>query len=503
MTVAQDTQEVVYIPLPYLVLAPENLRQAQDEETVETLKASIRESGLLQNLVGYQAGGVVAVVAGGHRLKALQELAAEGHPVGEVPVLVLPREKALLLSLAENLARKDLSPLEEAEAVAKLLEAGLGVEAVARELGRSEAYVRGRAKVASRLSPSWREALHKREVPFATASLLAELPEEEQEKLFRQYGVSISPDLLRFLMRRGTVSTRHLLPGVKEAYLAKGGPVLVDLEGEEYLQNRALALQIQEEAARALAERLGGELLLDVSPYRFTPDPEGRTYVVLYTGSLEVKVFSGVRLRGGEAGVRAEEVEGEAAQAAPEPKAPEAKWGVSRVGRDEREALHRRAHRERAARDEASAKAALVLSVARAAYVRGRAALETDPEIRLSVDGSRLGELKGAKAARERLEELLQGVETLEDLAESPHLDEAFRLAVQLVVGRLPLREPALPTLGMADAEHLGHYTGEVLEAACREVGVAPGKTKKETIARLLERKSQPFPKALLEAKAR
>ncbi|WP_448377431.1 hypothetical protein [Fervidobacterium sp.] len=147
------------LALERLELAPENLRQEPDLEALEALKASIREVGLLKGLVGYEQGGRVFVVAGGHCLRAPKALAAEGHPVGEVPVRLVPREKALLLSLTENLARKDLDPLEEAEAVGRLLREGLSPEAVARELGRTPAWVRARGRVAEGLSPSWRGLL--------------------------------------------------------------------------------------------------------------------------------------------------------------------------------------------------------------------------------------------------------------------------------------------------------------------------------------------------------
>ncbi|WP_297716161.1 ParB N-terminal domain-containing protein, partial [Thermus sp.] len=125
---------------------------------------------LLQNLVGYvdEEEGMVRVVAGGHRLRALKELGwAE-----KVPVRLVPREKAALLSLAENLARKELSPLEEALAVARLLER-YAKEEVAKELGRSPAWVEARAKVAKGLVPEAKEALGRWEIGFGLAALLA------------------------------------------------------------------------------------------------------------------------------------------------------------------------------------------------------------------------------------------------------------------------------------------------------------------------------------------
>jgi ParB family chromosome partitioning protein len=77
------TSKVRNIALNQLVLSPTNVRKtppsaAEDAE----LKASIRARGLKQNLVVHPASldptDVHAVVAGGRRLKALQELAAEG-----------------------------------------------------------------------------------------------------------------------------------------------------------------------------------------------------------------------------------------------------------------------------------------------------------------------------------------------------------------------------------------------------------------------------------------
>ena len=82
------------IPLDRLVLSPANVRKspASASEDAE-LKASIRAGGLKQNLIVCPVAGEperFAVTAGGRRLKALQELAAEGAIASdcEVPCLV-------------------------------------------------------------------------------------------------------------------------------------------------------------------------------------------------------------------------------------------------------------------------------------------------------------------------------------------------------------------------------------------------------------------------------
>lgn len=531
----KEAADLVYVPLEYLALAPENTRQEPDPETLESLKASIREQGLLQNLVGYEAGERVLVVAGGHRLRALQALAAEGHPVGEVPVRLVPREKALLLSVAENLQRKDLSPLEEAEAVASLERAGLSPEAIARELGRSLTFVRGRLQVAKGLSKSWREALHARAIPFALAAELAELPEGEQESLFERHGTALKPETVRNLRLKDKVPARRFLPGVRERYLERGGALEADLEGNEYALDRALALGLQAEAARALAERLKAELHVDLPLERIVQAPpgQGRNLVVLKSDTLEVRTFLGVRLRGekeeapGAGPEAAGKTEGKAPlppkeASTPAPAAPgsvPAPQGprVTIQGAAERVALEVRAARERALQDPRYARAALVLAVEETflslAYT-GRSGHFTyrgadhiyDRHLKLATE--RWEALSGNKALKARLRELLPGPNpTVEDLLALPEevLEEAFRTALALLIALPRAKEPPSPTLGMADPEHLQQFNGEALEAALREVKVAysPRADKKEKVALLLSKKEAPYPRALREAKTK
>jgi ParB family chromosome partitioning protein len=99
------------IPLDQLVLSPANARKTPPSAAEDTeLKASIKACGLKQNLVVSPAAeghGLHAVTAGGRRLKALQELAAEGVIPADykVPCLVEEPGTALETSLMENFSR--------------------------------------------------------------------------------------------------------------------------------------------------------------------------------------------------------------------------------------------------------------------------------------------------------------------------------------------------------------------------------------------------------------
>jgi ParB family transcriptional regulator, chromosome partitioning protein len=115
---------------------PAQPRRNFDEAALQALAESVRERGVLQPvLVRPRAGGTFELVAGERRWRAAK-LAGLDH----VPALVQDRDDATTLEVAlvENMAREDLNPVEEARAVAGLVEElGLTREAVGKRVGRS------------------------------------------------------------------------------------------------------------------------------------------------------------------------------------------------------------------------------------------------------------------------------------------------------------------------------------------------------------------------------
>jgi ParB family chromosome partitioning protein len=115
---------------------PAQPRRRFDEEALEGLAASLRERGVLQPvLVRPRAGGRYELVAGERRWRAAQLAGLD-----RIPALVRAHDDAtsLEVALVENMAREDLNPVEEARAVAALVEElGLTREEVGRRVGRS------------------------------------------------------------------------------------------------------------------------------------------------------------------------------------------------------------------------------------------------------------------------------------------------------------------------------------------------------------------------------
>ena len=124
------------IPLDLIDPNPHQPRQTFDEATLQELADSIRARGLLQPVVVRPlAGGRYQLVAGERRLRA-----ARIDELDMIPAVVRHTEdwEGLDLALAENMAREDLNPVEEARACAMLVEdLGLTKEEVGRRVGRS------------------------------------------------------------------------------------------------------------------------------------------------------------------------------------------------------------------------------------------------------------------------------------------------------------------------------------------------------------------------------
>ena len=111
-------------------------RRTFDQARLAELAESIRTRGVLQPIVVRPlAGGSFELVAGERRLRAAQMVDLE-----TIPALVRDTDdwERLDLALAENMARVDLNPVEEARACAMLVDdLGLTKQEVGRRVGRS------------------------------------------------------------------------------------------------------------------------------------------------------------------------------------------------------------------------------------------------------------------------------------------------------------------------------------------------------------------------------
>jgi ParB family chromosome partitioning protein len=128
--------------VPVDLIEPNQLqpRREFDEEALVALSESIGSRGVLQPVVVRPlAGGRFELVAGERRLRASKLAGLES-----IPAVVRQADdwERLDLALAENMARVDLNPVEEARACAMLVDdLGLSKAEVGRRVGKSRVAV--------------------------------------------------------------------------------------------------------------------------------------------------------------------------------------------------------------------------------------------------------------------------------------------------------------------------------------------------------------------------
>jgi ParB family chromosome partitioning protein len=128
--------ELRELPVELVRPNPAQPRKRFDDEALQGLAGSLAERGVVQPiLVRPIAGGTYEIVAGERRWRAAQLAGLE-----RIPAVIQDHDDAasLEVALVENMAREDLNPVEEARAVAALVEElGLSREAVGKKVGRS------------------------------------------------------------------------------------------------------------------------------------------------------------------------------------------------------------------------------------------------------------------------------------------------------------------------------------------------------------------------------
>ncbi len=133
-------EELRELPVDLIAPSPKQPRRRFDQDGLQALAGSLGERGVLQPvLVRPRPGGTYELVAGERRWRAAQIAGLTA-----IPALVRPRDdaEALELALIENMAREDLSPIEEARACAALVEElGLTREEVGLRVGRGRVAV--------------------------------------------------------------------------------------------------------------------------------------------------------------------------------------------------------------------------------------------------------------------------------------------------------------------------------------------------------------------------
>jgi ParB family transcriptional regulator, chromosome partitioning protein len=182
----------IEIPLSKLHPGPQNPRRTKPgAEAHRRMVASIRAFKLLQPLLVRPMAdqeGEYEVIAGGRRLAALKEIHrdAKDDPKVACELRDVDDDTAEAMSLTENFVRAAMSPMDEAEAFARLAtDEAEDVEELAAMFGTTERFVRQRMKLAG-LAKVIKTALRQNEIDIAIAEAFTAVPESRQAEIWKE-----------------------------------------------------------------------------------------------------------------------------------------------------------------------------------------------------------------------------------------------------------------------------------------------------------------------------
>jgi len=225
--------ELTQLPVEAIYPNPRQPRKRYDSEAAYGLADSVRTQGVIQPVVvRRRAAGGFELIAGERRWRAARQA---GLPT--VPALLRDADdgEALVLALVENVAREDLSPVDEARACALLIdEFGLSLGDVSERVGRSKPSVSNRMRLLE-LSDDVLAMVERGELSEGHARAVLAVPDQEGRR-------RLAREIVKTGMSVRAAEQRARWAGARQKPRVKGAPV-----------DPALAAR-----ARAAAERLTG-----------------------------------------------------------------------------------------------------------------------------------------------------------------------------------------------------------------------------------------------------
>ncbi|CAN7742133.1 ParB/RepB/Spo0J family partition protein [Mesorhizobium sp. LjNodule214] len=265
------------IPYDKLMLSQKNVRRIKDGVSIEQLADDIGRRKLIQSLnvrpvLDGEGGetGTFEVPAGGRRYLALgilikQKRLAKNEPI---PCIVNRGQETSAEedSLAENLRRADLHPLDQFRAFKTLSDQGLDPDEIGARFFVSPATVRQRLRLAS-VSPKLLELYEKDEIRLEQIMAFSISDDHaRQEQVWERISSSHTqePYYIRRLLTETTVRAddRRAVYVGAQAYEAAGGVILRDLFEQDsggWFQDAALLEQLVFDRLKVDAEAIRAE----------------------------------------------------------------------------------------------------------------------------------------------------------------------------------------------------------------------------------------------------
>lgn len=182
--------QIVYLDITSIGINPKNPRKAFDLVALGELSASIKIKGVIQPIIvrptpadAEDQNAEYQIICGERRWRAS---AMAGSNTIPAVIRNLTDDEAIDVAITENLQRKDVSPIEEADAFKYLLDKGQSIADLCGRFGKSEFYVRGRMKLLA-ISDDFRKMLDAGDISISQAMEIAKFDRAIQGQMYEHH----------------------------------------------------------------------------------------------------------------------------------------------------------------------------------------------------------------------------------------------------------------------------------------------------------------------------
>lgn len=199
-----------YLAIDLIDRSPYQPRQHFAEEALEELAESIRSQGLIQPIVVRKTHNRYELIAGERRWRAAQRAQLQ-----EIPAVIkaVDDQAAAAMALVENLQRENLNPIEEAYAMANLVEQFQWThQEVADAIGKARATVSNALRLIE-CPAEVRNLIKQGQLSMGHARALLALPAQQQGKIadivvLKQLSVRQTEQLVKKTLQGGSAKSR-------------------------------------------------------------------------------------------------------------------------------------------------------------------------------------------------------------------------------------------------------------------------------------------------------
>ena len=223
-------QSLKTLPIDLIQRGKYQPRRNFDQDKLQELADSIAAQGVIQPIVVRPVeAGRYEIIAGERRWRASQLASLQ-----EIPVVIheVDDQAAMAMALIENIQRDDLNPLEEANALHRLLnEFGLTHQQIAKAVGKSRTSVTNFLRLLELAEPV-KKMLELRQLDMGHAKAILGLKESDQQKAAKQVfdqGLSVR-ETEKLVRRMQGISETDQKPAPQKVTKTKINPDVLRLQ---------------------------------------------------------------------------------------------------------------------------------------------------------------------------------------------------------------------------------------------------------------------------------